>query len=406
MPTTSSFNFTTDLIAGGGSLASAIDVGDVLYSYDDFAKQLTVTYQIVDPTPGDLRDDWFLNSIEFDFSVNNLDGIPTNKSGNPKVGQFDYKYAFALPDASGGQTSHSFTIDLNALDIDLEPGDVINLAAHGNVSQLGGLEALEYALPDQVTMRVQRTSPESYFQTTIDGPDWLDGTYNGWCVDTSRTIGQNTNYTANVYSSYEDMAGIVDKPNNLDAVNWLLNNFQVGDSLVDEVIYGGFNNADPSQYPNSGDPVTGVDPGTNNSLGPITYGDIQRAIWGLIEHTQSTAGVGSFSDARADELADRAYLYGQDFIPECGDKVALVLQPVNPSGMPNAQITIAQVTLAELGIPCEGGEETAWGEGAWDAYNGIGDQNNPVVGGGPFTDTSWAMYSQFTIPGGGETTPV
>lgn len=406
MPTGGSFIFTTDLIAGGGSQNSALDVGNITYEYDG-TQYLTVTYNIVDPTSGDLRDDWFITEAHFDYSIDDLSGIPINNRGNPKIGLFDYNSGFLPLDGSGGETEYSFTIDVG----DLEPGETINFAAHAVVSQLEGLEALEYSLPDQVTMRIvdyPSSGDNSYFDTQITSTDasWLNGTYDGWCVDTGQTIGLNTNYTANVYSSYEDLTGIVDKPNNLDAVNWLLNNFQVDQPLEDLVIYGGFENANPSQYPNSGDPITGINPGTNNDLGDITYGDIQRAIWGLIDNTQSTSGVGSFSNARADELADRAYLYGQDFTPECGDKVALILQPVNAGGGTNAQITIAQVTLAELEIPCEGGEETAWGEGAYDAYNGTGDQNNPVVGGGSFTDTSWAMYSQYTITGGEETTLV
>jgi hypothetical protein len=411
MPTSSSFNFTTDLIADGGSLGTAIDVGDVLYSYDDFTKELTVTYQIVDSTPGDLRDDWFIRIAHFDYSINDLSGIPTNKPGNPQIGKFDYQSDFLPFDGSGGTTEYSFTVNVG----DLEPGDVINLAAHAVVSQLGGLEALEYALPEQVTMSIvdyPSAGDNSYFDTQITSSEatWLNGIYDGWCVDTGRTIGLNTNYTANVHSSYEDLTGIVDKPNNLDAVNWLINNFEVGDSLYNWVNYGG-EVASPSDYLNDGSlvetPTTNPDPLIG--LGPITYGDIQRAIWGLIDNTQSTSGVGSFSNARADELADRAYLHvyeNGEFIPECGDTVALVLQPVNASGGTNAQVTIAQVTLAELGIPCEGGEETAWGEGAYDAYNGIGDQNNPDVLGGTFTDSSWAMYSQFAIPNSGDTTVV
>jgi hypothetical protein len=292
------------------------------------------------------------------------------------------------------------------------PENVINLAAHANVSQLGGLDALEYALPDQVTMRVQYpvAGGDSYFNTTITSSDatWLNGTYDGWCVDIGRTI-QQTNYTANVYSSYEDLpAGLIDKPGNLDAVNWLINNADlvVGQALTDDVVFGTYgppypgNSPLPGDYPET-DPITGGTQGTGDNLGSITYGDIQRAIWALIDNSQSTSGLGSFDRARADELADRAYLYGQDFTPECDDKIAVVLQPVNASGGTNAQVTIAQVTFAELEIPCEGREETAWGEGGYDAYGNIGNQNNMDVLGGIFTDTSWAMYSSFQVPDGG-----
>ncbi len=391
----------TDLIADGGSQSSAIDVGDVTYEINAELDTLTVHYQIVDETPGDLRDNWFLESVAFDFSINNLKGIPTNRPGSPMIGLFDYKATFSPPTGLGGTTTYSFTINLGALGIDLEAEDTINLAAHANVSQLGGLAALEYALPSQVTMKIvdyPSLGDDSYFNTQITAPGatWLNGIYDGWCVDTARTIGLNQQYTANVYSSYENLTGIVDKPNNLDAVNWLLNNFEVGNALSDEVVYGG-SNASPSDYRNDGTLVgsstTNTDPLTG--LGGITYGDIQRAIWALIDDTPSTSGLGAYSNARADELADRAYLAGQGFTPGCNDVVALVLQPV-ANTTTNAQVTIAQVTLAELEIPCLGRSETAWGEGKFDAY-GVGDQNDPLIGGARFTNSSWAMYSSVDI---------
>ncbi|MEB3312151.1 MAG: hypothetical protein VKJ02_18140 [Snowella sp.] len=388
-----SFEVTTDLIAGGGSQESAVDVGNVIYGYNATSKTLTITYQIEDLTPNDTRDDWHIGLTHFDYSISDLDGIPTNKSGLPQIGHFDYK-------SDNGELSKTKTFEIENISLNSE--DILNLAAHAEVFQLGGLDALEYSLPDQVKIQVvDYPSPgdNSYFDTKITSTEasWLNGTYDGWCVDTARTIGLNTDYTANVYSSYENLQGIVDKPNNLDAVNWLLNNFEVGDTLLDEYNYKG-SNANPQDYPNEYDSLTGLETPTNDSLGTITYGDIQRAIWALIDDTQSTSGLGSYTNAKADELADRAYLLGQGFTPECDDTVAIILQPINSNGQTNAQVTIAQVTLAELGIPCEGREETAWGEGAYKAY-GVGNQNDDFIGGGTFADSSWAMYSQVTIPG-------
>ena len=86
----------------------------------------------------------------------------------------------------------------------------------------------------------------------------LTGVYEGWCIDTDRLISDNTNYTAKVYSSYEPLpAGLVEHPENLDLVNWIINQNYVGK------------------------PAGG-------SLGNYTYGDVQLAIWTLIEDQVST----------------------------------------------------------------------------------------------------------------------
>jgi hypothetical protein len=362
LPPVCSFTVEVDLIAGGGSSKSALDVGSVNYTYDNGT--LTVTYLIEE-------EGWYLNETHFDYSKGDLSEIPLNKGGNPKIGQFDFKDEDLFSD------QHSYTVDIGPL----YEGEIINLAAHSVVFKPGGLEGLELTLPDQVDMKVY-SGTSSYFdiQMDMDQDGELDSeVHTGWCADIGHTISTNTLYTANVYSSYETLPENVniDKPDNLAAVNWLINEFSVGDTLYDELVYGGYNNAHPSQYPNDGSLVGGgysENPQPYNSLGDITAGDIQRAIWGLIDHSQSDPGM-PYNDARADELADRAYVHHREFVPECDDVVALVLQPINTT----SQITIAQITMAELDVPCESQEETAWGQGD------------------PFTNSSWAMYTPFEV---------
>ena len=47
--------------------------------------------------------------------------------------------------------------------------------------------------------------------TTVSNDGALNGAYEGWCVDIDHTINQDTDYTANVYSSYETLpAGLVE----------------------------------------------------------------------------------------------------------------------------------------------------------------------------------------------------
>ncbi|MCK4730839.1 MAG: hypothetical protein KAT65_00145 [Methanophagales archaeon] len=84
--------FTTDLIAGGGNVASAIDAGNVLVWNDD--DNLYVKY---------VTDGWCLTETHLHIDIS-LDGIP-QKKGNPIPGRFDYKtehdcvteYTYAIP---------------------------------------------------------------------------------------------------------------------------------------------------------------------------------------------------------------------------------------------------------------------------------------------------------------------
>jgi hypothetical protein len=161
------------------------------------------------------------------------------------------------------------------------------------------------------------------------------------------TIAQGTWYTANIYSSYESIpSGLVEKPWNFDKVNWILNQGFVGQSS----------------------------PGCT---GTYTYGDVQRAIWELVEDGQSTSGLGAWSQCRVTEILAAADANGDGFEPECGQLVGIVLAPVSGS-----QVLIAQAVLGTIYAPCYEEpiycDETFWAEGQ------------------EFTDGSnWAMYFEY-----------
>jgi hypothetical protein len=189
------------------------------------------------------------------------------------------------------------------------------------------LEDFAAALPDQVQFKVQYPygGGDAYFPTvTVAGGTVLDGTYDGWCLDTDNVIYQNTWYNANIYSSYEDLSGKVEYPENMDLVNWIVNQDFVGQ------------------------PSPGCD-------GNYTYGDVQRAIWELIEDTPSTAGLGSWSQCRVAEILAAAQASGEGFTPACGDYIAVVLEPVTGQQM----IAIAQVSMLEIGLECPVSSNTA-----------------------------------------------
>ena len=187
---------------------------------------------------------------------------------------------------------------------------------------------------------VQQSGSSSYWLITFNnGQELNGGTYPGWCVDTDHTISG----TKNVYlvpSYVDDGYGAavlnpealvwVDNPDNLDLVNWIINQGYVG-----TLSPGGF--------------------------GYYTYGDVQKAIWTLIDDSSDAAGLGSWNANRVLEIVTAAEMYGGGFVPTCGQVVAVLL--VDGSG--SIQTTIFQVTFFELGLPCvpTGMCETAWGAG-------------------------------------------
>ena len=184
-------------------------------------------------------------------------------------------------------------------------------------------EKLAAALPASASMKVAgngTADADSYFPTvTLGGAGVLNGTYDGWCVDVDHTISQNTSYTTAVYSSYEALpAGIVEKPYNFDLVNWIMNQDFV--------------------YKNAG-----------GTLGNYTYGDIQRAIWTLIDDNLSTSGLGTYSQARVNQIVSLAVANGEGYVPKCNGVVAIILQPTGGT----VQVIGVQGVLIPLVGHCE-----------------------------------------------------
>ncbi|MHC4749473.1 MAG: InlB B-repeat-containing protein [Planctomycetota bacterium] len=314
--------FITDLIANGGDADSAVVIGDVRVWNDE--EYLCVQYFT------DSEAFWYMTGTHVHVATY-LGGIP-QENDNPIPGQFEHKDTYYYED----KVSLSIPLEWYA-------GTVLYIAAHANVGIPGGLEGLELALPDQVTMSVSHpytveAEDLAYFLTMIDENSFLTGAYPGWCIDTDNTISQSTQYTVNVYSSYETLPdSLMEYPENLDLVNWILNQSYVGQ--------------------------------LSSSDGTYTFGDVQRAIWALVDDQQSTNGLGPWSQARVDEILADAYTNGEGFEPACDEVVAVILAPQN-----GHQAIIVQVIPTEIGIPCETVDEDAWGDGEefsgneWAAY--------------------------------------
>ncbi|MGD9148558.1 MAG: SdrD B-like domain-containing protein, partial [Anaerolineae bacterium] len=198
-------------------------------------------------------------------------------------------------------------------------------------------------LPDQVTMGVTWPGTDSgapsYFDIAVSGGTTLDGTYDGYCLDTDSAFPDSG--TANVFSSYGLLPpNRIEYPENLDLVNWILNQDFVGQ---------------PS-----------------GCGGDYTYGDVQWAIWHLLEDNPTPGALGSlgeWSECRADEIVDAAYANGEGFVPGCGDVLGIIL--IREGNWWQYQPVIIEVRLACIG------------DYVWEDLNanGIQDDGNTGING-------------------------
>jgi hypothetical protein len=316
--------YVTDLTAGGGNIKSAKDVGDVLVWND--GKNLYVKYVVTD-------EEWCLTETHLEVATA-LQDIP-QVNGNPPPGQFTYK---GEHDCVAGV---EYTIPLT-----WDSGTELLIAAHG-VVQTGGMGGVGATLPEQVTIAITHPGlafgAPSYFDIAVSGGTTLDGTYDGYCIDND---GGPVNGTANVFSSYEPLPqSRIEYPENLDLVNWIINQDFVG------------------QLSTCG--------------GAYTYGDVQWAIWQLLEDNPHAdhVSLGEWSLCRAQEILAAAYANGEGFVPGCGEVLGIVLIM--------EQYWWNQPILIWIEVPCEE-DETVWG----------GDYfGSPLE----FPGNNWAIYFEYTV---------
>ncbi|NER29580.1 MAG: hypothetical protein F6J89_18645, partial [Symploca sp. SIO1C4] len=195
------------------------------------------------------------------------------------------------------------------------------------------LQNFSAALPDEVTFTWKAPGNQfgdsSYLDITINSDSTIDGQYDAWCIDSDRSLIGATK--GKVFSSYEELPpeligpGNIEKPENLDSLNWIINQGFVGTELLGE---------------------------NGDNLGTITYGDIQRAIWSILDDVNITLGLGNFSEERAQRIAELALTQGDGFVPGFGQKLAVIITPdETDDGVfnPDKQFIIAEVELSKLG---------------------------------------------------------
>ncbi len=258
---------------------------------------------------------------------NDKDDFPTAGNNNPVPGNFEFSGTHDFV------TEVSYTIAKDDLP-ELKANGLYYIAAHAVVN--GGnktedLDSFAETLPETATVSVKypQTGGQAYFpEVYVSNGSFLDGTYQGWCIETAFPINQHpTEYQAGVFSSYEAFeAAQVDYPENyFNKINWIINQGFIGQESA-----GG---------------------------GTFTYGDVQRAIWTLLDTgfpPSNADGLREWSQERVDEILALGEAAGfENFRPGCGDKFAIVFE-----------IPDTQNIIIEFPVPCKSeGDETAWGEG-------------------------------------------
>ncbi len=314
---------------------------------DIFAGKNTKAGEVLITLNGDLLNVTFSADDGWAFSethlsvTNSLDEVPATEGGNPAIGLFEY-HANHTP-AVTEFTYNNISVDGNSQ---------VYILAHAEVRPVlqwkTNLEEFSNSLPAEAIMSVQYpvAGSTSYFKTTITEGGILDDTFNGWCIDVDNVIYNNMDYPVKVISSYDpgfSSLGLVENPQNMDLVNWIISQNFPGTAAPDFNTY--------------------------------TYGDVQRAIWELLDDNYSESGLGLWSEERVKGILEEAAANGEDFVPQCGDKIAVILLPVDLTQP-------FQITMVEYPAACDpvyGSSETAWAAG----YD--------------FGGSNWAKYFTFCI---------
>jgi hypothetical protein len=152
------------------------------------------------------------------------------------------------------------------------------------------------------------------------GFDGLNGIYDSWCSDFDVFITPGVELLAKVFNTYEvssgQYGGIVESPENFDAINWLLN--QAFDTQT-----------------------------CTHANRVYNAREIQAAVWHLVEETtfansfDPSVTMGSpYNDDCVDDMFNSAISVGEGYIPDCEDLIAVLVVPVN-----NADLYYKQALL-------------------------------------------------------------
>jgi hypothetical protein len=197
--------------------------------------------------------------------------------------------------------------------------------------------------------RTQQLEPSYLDITVLSGPSFgpVGAVFDGWCLDTRVALDSPANYTVSAYSTYELTTLASTMPtlgnpggfiSNLDSINWLM---------------GYYNPTTAQTY---------------------TYGDVQAAIWTMMGqdwHLGQDAALGAVDQTRITTLVNLALAH-DGYVPDAGEAIGIVLDPVNANGV-HGQPIIIETKAAKLG-------DHVWSD---TNANGLQDPGEPGIAGAP-----------------------
>ena len=336
-----------DLLAGDGTAGQNTVAGSVCSKVVD--RNLVVTYTTVD--------EWELDAYHL-WAGSDLDDMPQNKFGSPKLGRFPYKEI----GLSGGETPFTtVTVTVTPAELGVstlcDVSDVI-VVAHAVVARDSDSDGTLDTFPTgfgngfelegnswALGMNVQLCEVPSSFNAAGLEADLVDaaagGAHDGaitmgpiqyfsgnssepylrgnltdgagteiklgtdlYCIDLAHNISPGGTYCALLFSSYDPAVALLDgdnggagngvpdiaHPENLDLVNYVMNNYAIGDTMNDNTT--------------------------------LTGGSIQETFWrliytGVFGTDVGNHGEGATSEAHIQEMIASAVLSGEGYEPPC-----------------------------------------------------------------------------------------
>lgn len=286
--------------------------------------------------------DWSITETHLAV-VGNPNDFPRTSNGNPKVGHFPYK------GTHNNVSEVQYTVPIGNLP------STVYVAAHAVVKNCNVTPTVNLCpeFPSNVSLTPTWLPQGVDYTVQVD---FESQTYFGFCVDNSRYIGSGGTRTVNFICSYDPnfptCTTFVEKPENLDLVNWIINNRQ-------------------SNW--------------NRAV-------VQAAIWQLInpsgnltgwDTSTTTTGEWRHDPVLREQIVSLAMQH-DGYVPGCGEKVLVLVY--GPGDICNP---IRQVLAFEVPVECVPGEcesETAWGF----PYN-----NGPIPGQSALFGSQWARYFSY-----------
>lgn len=294
---------------------------------------------------------YYVTDVNWSISKTNVHvagskaGIPS-QSGNCNVNSFDYI------------NNHDFLDTVIIDSIDVTGLTDIYVAANAAVKETVGCEmsidSINASVPNQVFMRLTLTVTPNYFTMLVydfQGSPIYSGQFVGNCVDLENPIQPGVNYYPYAVSTYSSdtalLSCIIDKPGNLDIVNYIINQ--------------------PYKQ-------------TLNATGK----EIQAAIWTLIDDdTPVNGAVGiTWNQTIVNQIIADAIVNGEGYVPQCNEYFAVLLDQGCTNNNSNVTVQQSIFWLPVKTVP--GAQRTTTGE-----------CSNAWAKGDKFANGGWGMFFKF-----------